>query len=258
MGLARTDWLQLNCDDLNKAVGDLKGLDCPECLNRGWINAVKGNDIIARPCSCMKKRASLNRIAQSGLSDSLNKYTFEAYVPYDKFTEQVKEKALAYTSCNTGSWFFAGGQVGFGKTHICTAIAGVFLEQGKSVRYMRWRDDSVKIKACVNDDCEYDNLVRPFKTADVLYIDDLFKTARGEDGKAKLPTPADVNLAFEIINYRYNDSRLITIISCESVIDDLLAIDEAVGGRIYERSKEYCIVIPREKSRDYRLKGATP
>ena len=70
----------------------------------------------------------------------------------------------------------------------------------------------------------YSRLLTPFKTVPVLYIDDLFKTEAG-----KLPTTADVNIAFEIINHRYINPDYITVISTEKTMDELIAIDEAVA-----------------------------
>lgn len=99
-------------------------------------------------------------------------------------------------------------------------------------RYMLWRDVSVRAKAAVNDETEYRKLVEPLKRVKALYIDDLLKT-----GKGQTPTTGDVNLAFEILNARYNDSRLITILSSEMTVNQILDLDEAVGSRIYERTK---------------------
>ena len=69
-----------------------------------------------------------------------------------------------------------------------------------------------------------------------------------------MPTPADVNVAFEIINYRYNNPSLLTIISSELTEADLLDIDEAVAGRIFERAKS--ISISKNRDRNYRIKKA--
>ncbi len=102
------------------------------------------------------------------------------------------------------------------------------------MQYVLWRDMSVRAKAVVTDDEEYNRITEPLKRVKVLYIDDLFKTKDGTP-----VSPADVNLAFEILNYRYNDTGKITIISTEKTMDQLLEIDEAVGSRIYERSKEH-------------------
>ena len=57
-------------------------------------------------------------------------------------------------------------------------------------------------------------------------------------------TEADINRAIEIINARYNMPNKRTIISSELDISEIRKIDEAVGGRIYQRSKGYCFKAP--------------
>ena len=115
------------------------------------------------------------------------------------------------------------------------------MKQGLETRYMLWRDVSVRAKAVVNDEEAYQNVVNPLKKVPVLYIDDFLKTGKTRDrsGRRVLtdPTVGDVNLAFEIVNARYNDSRLLTIFSSELSIQDILDIDEALGSRIIQRSK---------------------
>ena len=49
--------------------------------------------------------------------------------------------------------------------------------------------------------------------------------------------------------------KKLTIISSECTIDDILDIDEAVGGRIFERAKAFSL--KPDKRRNYRLRGAT-
>ena len=78
---------------------------------------------------------------------------------------------------------------------------------------MLWRDIAVKLKSVVNDFNEYERLISPLKNADVLYIDDFFKTGKDRVGNTMRPTEADCNLAFEIINYRYNQRGINAIIS---------------------------------------------
>jgi DNA replication protein DnaC len=152
-------------------------------------------------------------------------------------------------------WFFIGGQSGAGKTHICTAICREFLMEGKEVKYMLWRDDVVKLKNAVTDP-EYESLVEKYKRVEVLYIDDLFKTGTAADGTRQRPTGADINVAFEILNFRYNDPKLLTIISSECTIDSIIDIDEATGGRIFEKAKSSFSLKP-DRSRNYRLRGVT-
>lgn len=139
-----------------------------------------------------------------------------------------------------------------GKTHLCTAIAGHYIKQGKDCRYMLWRDDAVKLKQCVNDYAVYQPLINEFKNVDVLYIDDLFKSANGDEMTP--PTKADINIAFEIVNHRILDKDKITIISSEFTMEQALDFDEATMGRIYQPAKDYTINIGKDRQKNWRLR----
>lgn len=241
---------ELRARAYNKRQGDLKGIDCPICKNKGYI-AVFENDVeFMRECSCMKPRRSISRMEKSGLSSQLGKCTFDNYIASEEWQKRSKATALKFLNSN-GEWFYAGGQSGAGKTHLCTAIVGEMLKQGKSAKYMLWRDEIVKLKANVNDDIAYSRQMDELKSADVLYIDDFFKVVGGNK-----PTGGDINIAFELLNFRYNDSKLITIISSELITDEIIDIDEAIAGRIISKSKGYCINLLKNRDRNYRLKGA--
>lgn len=233
---------------MNEAEGSLQGYNCNICHNKGIVYMRRGEEIVSKDCECMKTRESLDRIKKSGLSNLLDKYTFGAYRTDSDFQKLIKGKALTFLK-NNAKWFFIGGQIGCGKSHICTAIVGELLKQGKSARYMQWRDDVVNLKSHANS-YEYEVLIKPFKNAEVLYIDDLFKTRAGE-----FPTSADVNIAFEIINQRYINPDFITIISSERTISDMLKIDEAVVSRICEYAGEYTINVASDIHKNYRLRG---
>jgi len=233
---------------MNNTEGSLQGYNCNVCHNKGIVYMYHGNEIVSKDCECMKTRESLDRIKKSGLSNLLDKYTFDSYETGESFQKLIKGKAVNFLRTNA-KWFFIGGQIGCGKSHICTAIVGELLKQGKQARYMQWRDDVVKLKSHANS-YEYEFLIKPFKNAEVLYIDDLFKTRSGE-----FPTSADVNIAFEIINQRYINPDFITIISSERTISDMLKIDEAVVSRICEYAGEYTINISPDIHKNYRLRG---
>lgn len=157
--------------------------------------------------------------------------------------ERKKVLRAAEEFCKTDSgWFFISGKSGSGKTHICTAICGRLMDMNKNVRYMLWRDETVLLKALTTDGEAYQSRIKPFKSVPVLYIDDFLKGGH---------TEADLRLAFEILNSRYNDSSLRTIISSEMSLFDILGLDEAVGGRIYERAKGFVLDAPHE---NWRLK----
>ena len=119
---------------------------------------------------------------------------------------------------------------------------------------MLWRDEIVHIKEVASAGGEVCAILDRYKNADVLYIDDLFKTGRSFDAQMQRPTVADINYAFEIINYRGLNPNLLTIISSELTTHELMEIDEAVGGRIIEHST--AINISRGRDRNYRVRGA--
>jgi DNA replication protein DnaC len=183
----------------------------------------------------MVQRRALRHLEQSGLSDMLTRYTFERWRAEERWQARALEEAKRYAADPKG-WFVTTGRSGAGKTHLCTAICGELLQQGLPVRYMLWRDVAVRAKAVVNDAEAYSQIVDPLKRVKVLYVDDLFKMGRGSNGAAR-PTVGDINLVFEIINARYNDSGKITLVSSELSLNDITDIDEATGGRIYEGAK---------------------
>lgn len=232
---------QLSCEEyqaerarwLNDLAGDLPGKYCAKCKSRGYTTEVRGTALVRVECSCMAKRRSMERIRKSGLGDMLERYTFSTYQTPHRWQRDAVEMAQRYLRDLSGRWFVAAGAVGSGKTHLCTALCGELLNAGMEVRYMLWRDQGGRIKAAVNDSAEYARLLDPLKMVRVLYIDDFFKAG------PKGVSDGDIHLAFELLNSRYNDRKLVTILSTERTVDEILSIDEAVGSRIYERSEGY-------------------
>lgn len=254
------EYEQFKADGLNATEGsrhEEDGYNCNLCKNKGYIIKVveygDGYHQVSTNCKCVEIRNSIMRMKRSGLKDIIKDYTFDKFEDSEPWQKSIKTAAMDYAK-NPEGWFFLGGQSGSGKTHLCTAICREFLLAGKKVRYMLWRDDIVKIKGAVTDSEEYSKMIDQFKTVDVLYIDDLFKTGKASDNSVQRPTNADINVAFEIINYRYCNPNLLTIISSELSEDELLDIDEAIGGRIYERAKS--ITIGKSRDRNYRIKKA--
>ena len=143
-------------------------------------------------------------------------------------------------SLERGGTLAVVGQSGSGKTHICTAVCtGLMEEKGKEADFMPWRDEARTLKAG-GDPVRCDQRIKRLQQVAVLYIDDLFKGGASE---------ADLRLAFEILNGRYNNARLRTVISSELDLEAILRLDEAVGGRIYERSRGFTVRAPHENRR---------
>lgn len=238
--MSPTQLAEARAKTLNETAGSMPGEDCPICRNKGYVALVDGLSVYTSECSCVARRRMAKRIRESGLEDLMQTYTMDAYRAERPWQRDVKRKAIAFVDEPGGEWLFVAGTPGTGKTHICTAVCKLLVSAGKEVRYMLWRDEAPRLKAMVNDRDAYERHVRDLKRVDVLYIDDFFKGT---------VTDADINLAFEILNARYNSRRLATIISTEKSIERLLEIDEAIGSRIYERSKRYCILTPEENWR---------
>lgn len=255
------EWL---CEIENKAEGNLNeydGYDCRACKNRGFIWVAKpciysrGYQMITQTCKCDKIRRSIRSLKRSGLETVVKKYRFDTFNATEDWQKYALEKARAFAEGGyKENWFFFGGQSGCGKTHLCTAAAISLLKKGYEVKYMVWVDDAKALKAKANTE-DYSEMVKPYKTVDVLYIDDLFKTGRKEGQTKQQPTAADINLAIEILNARLLANK-ITIISSETLITDMLDLDEATAGRVMEKcGADYCIGVSPDRAKNYRAKG---
>lgn len=246
-------YMQRKLKTLLDEEGTLPGFRCEKCKNRGSIPYIaEDNRFVFRVCDCMDMRSTLRRMEESGLKNVLNNYTFGKFLTHEPWQAAAKQAAEAYARDPEG-WFFIGGQSGSGKSHLCTAIARHFMQNGKRLVYMPWGEDAAKLKFGRHENKELMDLLENIKTAPVLYIDDFLKTPAGAQGRTK-PSNADIALAFEIVNYRYLQD-LPTVISSELYPAELYAIDEAMGGRIMECSRKNTLCITRGMEKDYRMKG---
>lgn len=244
---------KMKADTFNKTPGNLTGLNCPQCLNRGAIAIPKEDgNVSVQVCDCLKVRRCIWEMERSGLKNIIREKTFEAYTATEDWQMAIKAGAVAYADELKG-WLLFCGQSGSGKTHLCTAICRHRLLTGDEVRYMPWRDKITEIKALSLDNDRRAEIVQGFKNAQILYIDDLYKGGRAVDGSSK-PTEADIGFAYEIIDHRYRN-HLPTIISTEKTPQELVEIDEATGGRIIEMAGCNVYSIVKDQSRNYRLRS---
>ena len=143
--------------------------------------------------------------------------------------------------------------MGCGKTHICTAIVRHLLLEGRSAKYFPWRE-AAKIKGLHGD--ALTEALRPFREANVLYVDDLLKDGTTEEGGKIRPSAADLRIAFEIIDHRYINPDLIAIFSSERSVDEIMELDAAVGSRLYQMTKGNYLYISPDSRKNYRMGGA--
>lgn len=224
---------------------------CPLCGGKGFIikhNTKQQDTITFCTCKAVDKARLLWKI--SGIEKERNRLTFNNYKIYNEASEKAKGAAISYfknfnsiKSSRRNSIAFLG-QVGSGKTHLSIAIGLNLLAKSIPVVYMSYRVEILKLKQNILDEEYYANSLRKYKAASVLIVDDLFKGKINE---------ADINIIFEIINYRYMNNLPI-IVSSEFTAEKLLYFDEGVGSRIIEMCKDYTVEI-LGKENNFRIEG---
>lgn len=221
---------------------------CQKCKDTGFIYDTSTNS--ASICECQEKEEYQRILERCGISEEFRKIGFKEFETYTEYQKNAKSLAIDYTKNfleiekqkNNSIAFL--GNCGSGKTHLSIAIANNLMAKNIAVLYMPYREIITKIKQIITDELEYNRLMGKYKKARVLLIDDFAK------GKI---TESDINIMFEIINYRYLNNKPI-IISSELTQERLLDFDEAVGSRIIEMCKNRTIqAIGIENN--YRLRG---
>lgn len=256
------EWAGFTAQRANSEVGELDimdGYNCKICKNRGYIFEVREYDgnyqAYQIPCKCMKARRAIAKLKASGLEKSVAAYKLESFKAVEPWQKNMLNMAHKFLK-EPDTWMFIGGQQGSGKTHICTGVARELLLKNHFVMYKIWRDFLTELKAEMFDGDKYKTDIDAARNTEILYIDDFFKPSRDQNGNTVNPTATDIQIAFEVINYRYINN-LRTIISSELYIDSIINIDEAVASRIIEKadSGTNCINIKYDKTKNYRLKG---
>lgn len=261
--LSPEEWERMKARCFNETAGDLDKVDgyqCAKCKNKGVIMVARMDSGLwttaMRDCKCMKVRRTIRAMHRSGLQNVIRDLTFDKFQAPEEWQQKIKQGAMEYAN-NPKGWFFIGGQSGAGKSHLCTAICRKLMLEGREVRYLAWREDIPRLntqwKAAPE---EYMAEVDRIKNAEVLYIDDLFKTGRNQTvWEAQRPTSADINKAYEIMDYRAKNPALLTILSSECTINDLIDIDEAFAGRVRQLAQEHSFSIGKDRRKNYRLRG---
>lgn len=223
---------------------------CSKCRDTKYIfRTNEGGYEVARRCECFTIQRERNMMKLSGISAEFQKKTFDNFkTRSNPQLSNAKGKAMQYVKNfvemeheRYNSIMFCG-QVGSGKTHLGTAICGELMNGGVAVIYMAYRNAVTKIKQNITDEAVYNRELNQYASARVLYIDDLLK------GKL---TETDINIMYEIVNYRYMNNMPI-IISSEKTPDDLLVFDEAIGSRLIEMCRGNIIQL-QGKELNYRL-----
>ena len=253
---------QVLCDAMNANSGILTGYDCPICKNKGVNYRISPDtgSIVAAPCKCKAIRQARRTVQQSGLGDMLERCTLDTYRADHPWQQKALQTAKAFLAEPEGNWLYVGGQVGAGKTHLCAAVTGELLRRGFRSQYSMWRVEAQSLRTHVNDDA-YRSHIAELSRVPVLYIDDFLKVENGEyqrprnEGHAA-PTGAEIRIAIDLVNARYNLRSTITIFSSEHLLKEVNVFDSALASRIAERCQKDRFLIGIRRSDDRNMRYA--
>lgn len=231
-----------------KSQGYKQTYKCDKCKDTLYIQ-IKDDEgrLFSKKCECYNNVINEQRLARTPLASKKDEYTFEKYKADKEWQKNILQSAKAYVKEPNG-WFYIGGQVGSGKTHICTAVVrNLAYLNNMSFEYILFNQKMTELRQWKFDNDKqgkYQDAMNRLIDVDILFIDDLFKFE---------PTKSDLDILFDIINGRYLNNK-ICVISSEKFTTDIYNIDNAIGSRIIEKST--CVLeISYDESKNYRLKN---
>ena len=148
------------------------GVDCPICFNRGTIAEadIVGTRkyLVLAKCRCMNQRKANKMLEDSGLGKMIDTYKLENYFLQEPWQFTVKSTATSFIGgAYKAYWFYIGGKVGSGKSHICTAITTEIIKKGNEGIYVRWRDLLHDLKSTINTE-DYQATMKYYRRIPVL------------------------------------------------------------------------------------------
>lgn len=233
---ASTDQKQYQCNKCKDENGTLKIIDGLE----RWVL-----------CECIESKRINRIIKSSAITEEFRKKEFGNFELNDKaevvkraYVTSIKyESNFETISKSRKNSISLLGKAGSGKTHLLCAVANKLIDRGIETLYFPYVEGMNDLKS--NFEIMEEKIDR-IKKVNVLFIDDLFK------GRTD-PTPWQIEQVFSIINYRYLN-HLPVLISSEKDVDQLIEIDEAIGSRIFEMSKDHIVILKGNKI-NYRMGG---
>lgn len=238
--------------------------ECAVCKDeQGWLakRPVNINGVVHHmdhwvDCDCAERRMISKLFAFSEITPQMQSRTFTAF----KLTgrpecvrgayETAKQYLTDFDTVKTHleNSIFLGGKPGSGKTHLLLAIANALLSRGIAVLYFPFVEGLDELRSEIRDSGGgYQRKLERLQRAPVLFIDDLYKTKKGDE-----PTKYEIKFLFSVVNYRYLNN-LPMLVSSELTIDQVIFWDEAIGSRIFQMSRDYQVHLTDGQGLNYRL-----
>ena len=215
---------------------------CEECFGTGTkLDPVKG----AIPCPCRRRERAGKLINTARIPKRYEKCSFANFISdpgssQDHALRHAHKLANEYPAVDRGLLFM--GPAGVGKTHLAVSIIRDLSEKGFAAVFYEFGSLLKAIQDSYNPISKTSELkvLAPVYQADVLVLDELGAT---------VPTDWVRDTMYQIINKRYNDSKL--TIFTTNYSDKGNELEERITYRLRSRLYEMCtnVVIDGE---DYR------
>jgi len=233
--------------------------ECNICKDTGWIPRLDKNNqsvvtrfekfdiewVQEKPCKCQIEKAKKKKLEETGLKSRFEKNNIDNFIIDTTGTKKAIEKFNNFIGNYEMNTFIITGATGTGKTHLGLSAINEIMKVDKSfAKIVGFGDliNELKRSMRFNEDVSEIDVLKKYREAKILFIDDLFKLSY--DNQA-------VRWIFDIINYRYNEresKKLTTIITSEHSLGDIYRIDGALGGRLIEMARNNVIEL-NEKNR---------